>query len=97
MTQEIINLVNDYEILCDKYGTQETYNALKKHYKDVCSNGDVIINQVIDLLHVKKNIEYYLNESKDKEFLLNLITDYLGDTINTFMNNGLVPDPFWAY
>lgn len=96
MNQEIINLINHYEILCDKYGSQETYKALKEHYKDVCSNGDSIINEIIDLLHSKENIEYYLNQSKNKDFILKLITNYLDDTIDTFMNNGLVPDPFWA-
>jgi hypothetical protein len=97
MTQEIINLVNNYETLCEKYGTQESYVALKRHYKDVCSNGDAIINELIDLLHSKKNIEYYLNESKNKGFVFNLITNYLGETIDTFMNNGLSPDPFWGH
>jgi hypothetical protein len=96
MTQEIINLVKDDQTLCEKYGTQETYKALKKQYKDVCSNGDGIINEIIDYLHSKKNIEDILNESQDKEFVLNLITNYLGYTIEIFMNNSLVPDPFWA-
>jgi hypothetical protein len=96
MNQEIINLIQNYQALCEKYGTKPTYKALKTQYKDVCSSGDGIINEMIDNLDAKKNIEDIFNQSENKEFVLDLITNHLGHTINVFMNNGLVPDSFWA-
>ncbi len=97
---EYINkLIKSYDLLSEKYGHKESYLALKKHYCDICSNGDYIINKIIDGLYSNNN-NYYknlLNEYKnDEEFVVKLIDDYLIDTINDFINNGLQPDPFWA-
>jgi hypothetical protein len=97
--ESIHKLIKSYDLLSEKYGHKESYLALKKHYCDICSSGDYIINQLIDGLHSNNN-NYYKNlldeYKKDSEFIDKLINDYLIDTIIDFTNNGLNPDPFWA-
>jgi hypothetical protein len=93
----IQQLIKSFELLSHKYGYIESYRALKTHYNDICSNGDLIINNLIDGLHSNNN-NYYINlldkYKNDLNFVDTLINDYLLITINNFLNHGLKPDPF---
>jgi hypothetical protein len=95
--ESIHNFIKQFDKLAEKYGYLNSYRALKKHYSDVCSNGDFIINQLIDGLKSNNN-NYYKNlleEYKNqKDFVDQLINDYLIETIDDFLEKGLKPDPF---
>jgi len=97
---EIQSLIENYEKLCKKYGNKKAFKSLKKHYCDVCSNGDAIINKLIDILkedECHEKMETFVNNSENKDFILNLIQNYLMNTIQDFISgNELQPNPFWA-
>jgi hypothetical protein len=42
--QIINNMLANFSVLCDKYGKNEAIKGLKTQYSDVCSGGDVLIN-----------------------------------------------------
>jgi hypothetical protein len=97
--ESIHTLIKSFDRLAEKYGHRESYLALKKHYSDTCSNGDVIINELIDGLHSNNNNYYHnllIDYKDDYEFINRLINEYLIETINEFMEKGLKPDPFWV-
>lgn len=92
----INELKNQYQILIQKYGKEESHKALKKEYSDICSSGDSIINELIDLLDMNGNIEYFINQSSNKPFIQELIQEYLLETISNFVRDGLHASPFWS-
>ena len=61
MTSSAIeSLVTTYILAIRKFGEDELYDALKEHYSDICSNGDAIINDIIDTLHQERKSSPYL-------------------------------------
>lgn len=61
MTSSTIeSLVTNYILAIRKFGEDELYDALKEHYSNICSNGDVIINDIIDVLHQERRNSPYL-------------------------------------
>jgi hypothetical protein len=95
--ESINKLIKIYDELTKKYGHHKSFNGLKRHYSDVCSEGDGIINDLIDGLNSNDN-NYYQNlltTYKTKlEFVERLVNDYLIDTIESFIDEGLNPDPY---
>lgn len=97
---EIQSLIENYGKLSMKYGKEKAFKSLKKHYCDVCSNGDFIINNLIDMLNegdCLDKMKMYMNNCNNKEFVVNLIENYLLDTIHDFISdNEPHPNSFWA-
>jgi hypothetical protein len=97
--ESINKLIKSYDILSEKNGHYNSFMALKKHYSDICSNGDIIINKLIDGLdyveedYYKKLLDKYHNH---QDFVIDLIDNYILITIESFIKNGLKPDPFWV-
>ncbi len=63
----LFNIEAQEEAMCDKL-----YDFLKKQYSDVCSNGDVVINKIIDYLFSCDNSDnsneyYYYNDESYKQ------------------------------
>lgn len=58
-TTPITSLITTYILAIREFGEDEVYHALKEHYSDVCSHGDVVINDIIDTLdeHRKASTE----------------------------------------
>lgn len=90
------NISNQWNKLCNKFGKQKSYHALKKHYQDICSSGDIFINHMIDELFISGTLENITLESEYRDFYQHLIDEYLQQTISQFIEDGLQPDPFWA-
>ena len=76
-----------FDQLGEKYGILESFKALKRQYKDVCCNGDVIINDIIKGLDAKygNDESYYpnflLEHQEDAEEVKRLIDEYVMDTL----------------
>ncbi len=51
----IESLVTTYILAIRKFGEDDLYDALKEHYSDVCSNGDAVINDIIDILYQERH------------------------------------------
>ena len=49
-TTPITSLITTYILAVRDFGEEEVYHSLKEHYSDVCSNGDAVINDIIDVL-----------------------------------------------
>ena len=72
--------------------TAELYTWMKREFSDVCSNGDVAINKLLDELYDV----YVLKNKTDVE---KMETTYISSIYNTYIGSyleGYVPDPFWA-
>ena len=48
--ERIANFLHTYLLAVREFGEEEVYQSLKEHYSSVCSNGDVVINEIIDTL-----------------------------------------------
>jgi hypothetical protein len=90
--------VTTYILAIRKFGEDELYDALKEHYSDVCSNGDVVINDIINMLNEgRRNSPYLLIQKlrtiEDVETYL-----YHPELImKQWMEEGeCTPDAFWA-
>jgi hypothetical protein len=100
--EQIQNLLNNYNDLAQKYSHEKSIKALKKQYSDICSNGDVIINDLINILNkdvnnnnaTNKMIEYR-NMYTKQDYFDNVVINLL-ETIDDFYKDGLNPNPFWA-
>lgn len=64
--------------------TEDLYLFLKKHFSDICSNGDLIINSHIKMMYANKIITD-----------LNLI-DSIYYVWQEYYVQGLAADPWWA-
>lgn len=45
---ELFKLHKIWKMCCDKFGKQELLEELREYYKNICSNGDVLIHSAID-------------------------------------------------
>ena len=78
------------DIIKNKF-TNELYLWMKRQFSDVCSYGDVSINNILDDL----NSVYNIKNKKELSVELKYI-DYIYDAyINMYLLNK-DPDPFWA-
>jgi hypothetical protein len=100
--EQIQNLLNNYIALAQKYSHKDSIKALKKQYCDVCSAGDIIINNLINILandvnnnNATNKIAEYREKETDKQYFDNVM-EYLIETIDDFYKDGLNPNPFWA-
>lgn len=100
--ENIKTLLNYYTKLAQRYSHNDAIKSLKKQYVDICSHGDVIINDLIDILNnqinnnnIEKNILDYRNKFIDSQYF-DSVVKHLNDTIENFYKDGLHPDPFWA-
>ena len=72
--------------------TPELYDWMKREFSDVCSNGDVAINKLLDELY---HIYVLKNKTEEEE----METTYISSIYNTYIGSyleGAEPDPFWA-
>jgi len=65
------------------------YNWMKIQYMDVCSNGDVIINKILDKLN---NKDHYLEVNMEE---IKYITHII-DTYNDCYLKKQIANPYWA-
>lgn len=68
--------------------TNELYEWMKIEFSDVCSNGDVCINKLLDDLN---SMYSQKNEVETIEYISYIYDRY----INNYLK-GKNPDPFWA-
>ena len=74
--------------------TANLYNWMKAEFSDVCSNGDVCINKLLDELNSIYNIKNKTDVSCDMRQVC--FINYIYDRyINNYLK-GDAPDPFWA-
>ena len=94
LRQSMEDFLYRFDQLVEKYEFQPTYNALRRQYADICSAGDVIINQILDGL-LDADSQYYvkfLEESRENEcaeFSKRLVDDYLIPTLDDLDENKL--------
>ncbi len=53
-SSEISSLVTTYILAIQEFDEENLYDCLKTHYSDVCSHGDVVINDIIDMLYQER-------------------------------------------
>lgn len=54
-------LISLFRLMKDKYGDKYLLEALRLHYGDICSDGDLAVHRVLDALEANANV---LSESK---------------------------------
>jgi hypothetical protein len=79
------------EELKTKY-TPEIHSWLKTQYIDICSDGDVIINSILNQLNKYMNKNITDIDITGKEYFIEHI---YGSYINVYLK-GMEPDPWWA-
>jgi hypothetical protein len=84
LRKSIENFLIQFDILIEKYGFTHSYRVLRSQYRDVCSRGDVVINEMLDGL-VSDDVSYYVswmeeNKSNSSE-VKRIIDDYLIETV----------------
>jgi len=67
--------------------TKNLYDWMKINFSDVCSSGDVLINNLLDELYSNKEIQI-------KPEWLNYI-EHVYDAYNNYLKDK-APNPFWA-
>lgn len=75
--------------------TPEIHSWLKTQYMDICSNGDVIINSILNQLNKYMNDPSSEKTDIDitgKEYFIEHIYD---SYVNEYLK-GMEPDPWWA-
>jgi hypothetical protein len=66
---------------------EQTLAALRKHYVDVCTDSDVIINKIIDCIEKKTYIPKKWNEQ----------CEHITNTLNAWIKAGeYQPEPLWG-
>ncbi len=76
-------LINKYQLAVHMFGADSLYSALKREYSDRYNSGDVIINALIDTLHINIDMPVQMLMRK-----LGIIRDpemyryYLEDTLD---------------
>jgi len=97
-TTPITSLLTTYLLAVREFGEEEVYYALKEHYSDVCSHGDVVINEIIEALDKHRhdsteNMEKALLAVEDAERFAyhpeSTLTEWLED-------KKCSPDTWWA-
>ncbi len=98
MTSPLTSLTTTYILAIRAFGEEETHEALKEHYSDVCSDGDVVINDMIDTMygHHKESTEAFLaalegvsDAAKFAYFLEGTLKEWLEE-------EKMTPDTWWA-
>lgn len=84
LRKSIENFLTQFDILVEKRGFKSSYAMLRFNYRDLCSPGDVVINEMLDGL-VSNDISYYVswmdeNKSNARE-VKRIIDDYLIETL----------------
>ncbi len=97
-TSPITSLITAYLLAVREFGEEEVYHSLKEHYSDVCSNGDVVINEIIDALD-----EHYDSSTEELEAALFAVEDadrfayHPTETLKWWIeDNKCSPDAYWA-
>jgi hypothetical protein len=94
MTSKAFNtLIDTYLDAWDMFGRDETLKALRRHYMDCCSHGDVVIRDLIKLLDEEKSPAEMAELDEDAAYFAEHITDNLEEWLE---NGRLKPDPWWA-
>ena len=97
-TDNISSLISTYILAIRQFGEDDIYESLKCQYSDVCSHGDVVIRDIINMLH-----EHRQNTSEKMYQSLSTIKDvekfayHPEETMKEWMEEGECnPDPWWA-
>jgi hypothetical protein len=53
-SSQISSLVTTYILAIREFGDEYLFDCLKNNYSDVCSQGDVVINRIIDILYQER-------------------------------------------
>ena len=95
---QLSSLVTTYILAIREFGDEYLYDCLKTHYSDVCSHGDVVINDIIDMLDKERH-----KSPEQVCKLLATIQDadkfayHLEATMEEWMKNKECnPDTWWA-
>ena len=79
--------ITDYNIINNL--CMDELRWLKEEYSDMCSKGDVIINNILDLKIKGQHIEFeYINANS-------IYVQYIINSLQSYCN-GNNPDPYWA-
>jgi hypothetical protein len=98
MTTPITSLITTYILAVRNFGEDDVYYSLKRNYSDVCSHGDVVINEIIEVLDKHRqdsteNMEKALLAVEDAEQFAyhpeSTLTEWLED-------KKCSPDAWWA-
>lgn len=84
LRKSIENFLIQFDILVEKRGFKISYRVLRSMYQDVCSRGDVVINEMLDGL-VSDDVSYYVSWMEDNKSnaseVKRIIDDYLIETV----------------
>jgi len=70
--------------------TAKLYHWMKREFSDVCSDGDVAVNKLLDELYA-----VYVLKNKNEEMEITYISDIYNTYIGSYLQ-GYDPDPYWA-
>ena len=85
-------LINKYQLAVYMFGADSLYEALKREYSDSYNSGDIIINALIETLHINLDMPVQMLMRK-----LSIIRDpemyryYLEDTLDNWINSKQCP------
>jgi len=86
-TESIYKLEKINELMTAFHKNDKIYYWMKKQYRDCCSNGDIMINSMIE--------KYYTNEHATPDELEYFY--HLYDTYKSHINDpSIPPNPWWA-
>jgi hypothetical protein len=98
MTTPITSLMTTYLLAVRDFGEENVYHSLKEHYSDVCSHGDVVINDIINVLY-----DYRHDSTESMEKALLAVTDaeqfayHPESTLKWWLEDKKCsPDAWWA-
>ena len=97
-TAPITSLITTYILAIRQFGQDAVYRSLKENYSDVCSHGDVVINDIIDTLDAlchksTETLEKALMTMKDAD----RFAYHTEETLKWWIeDNKCTPDASWA-
>jgi hypothetical protein len=77
----------------DEFGREQTLKALRRHYADCCSDGDLVIHTLINILEEEGKIADMIATDDDSTYFASHIAENLEDWLDA---GRLKPDPWWA-
>lgn len=94
----IESLVTTYILAIKQFGEDHLHDALKEHYSNICSDGDVIINDIIDTLYQERNSSpYLLIKALQNVDCANKLAYHPEEMMKEWMQEGeCKPDAWWA-
>jgi hypothetical protein len=97
-TAPLTSLLTTYILASQQFQEDDVYDSLKEEYSDICSHGDVVINDILDVIH-----DNYHSSPETLLSLLEKVDDaarfapFVHSTISYWIEKKhMDPNPFWA-